>query len=140
MPEVDNSRSEGLIKVSVLLGGSYWLDKQPLPTPSSDQLVHAALDTLKLHFPGKLFPEPVYTCTHTHQNCIPQVPPGHATAVRQLALRLEQLQGGQLGVVGAGFAAVGVNGAVKAAWEVGTSFARHVEDGTPVRTGTEGSR
>jgi len=35
---------------------------------------------------------------------------------------------GKIGIVGGGFAAVGVNGAVKAAWEVGTAFAEEVNE------------
>jgi oxygen-dependent protoporphyrinogen oxidase len=35
---------------------------------------------------------------------------------------------GKLAVVGGGFAAVGVNGAVKAAWEVGTGFGEEVNE------------
>jgi len=37
-------------------------------------------------------------------------------------------KGGNVGVVGGGFAAVGVNGAVKAAWEVGRGFGEGINE------------
>ncbi|BGP24634.1 protoporphyrinogen oxidase [Rhodotorula toruloides] len=124
MPEVDSSSSHGLTKLSLLLGGSYWLDRHPPPRPSHDELVNAALQTLRLHFPDRTFPQPVHAYTHTHVNCIPQVPPGFMPAFRAFGDRLREA--GNVAVVGGGFAAVGVNGCVKAAWEVGSAMARSV--------------
>jgi oxygen-dependent protoporphyrinogen oxidase len=121
MPDVDSSSSLGLTKLSLLLGGSYWLDRRPPPRPSHDDLVKAALETLRLHFPDRTFPEPVHAFTHTHVECIPQVPPGFMPAFRAFGDRLREA--GNVAVVGGGFAAVGVNGCVKAAWEIGSAMA-----------------
>lgn len=138
MPAVDTSaESLDLTKISVLLGGSYWLDGAPSPLPSHDQLVQSALDTLSLHFPTTSFPSPTYTMSHTHLNCIPQSPVGHSTYMKEFRRRLERM--GKTAVAGGGTGAVGVNGAVKGAWEVGTSFAESVENGggKKVLTGVE---
>lgn len=148
MPQVDTSRAQGLVKVSVLLGGSYWLDKPPVPSPTHDQLVTAALETVRLHFPASAIPEPVHAFTHMQRDCIPQVPPGSLAAFRAFGERLKQVGGGSVAVVGGGYSAVGVNGCVKAAWEVGTAMAEarngELEKGEagekvarPVKTGTE---
>ncbi|GAA5989515.1 hypothetical protein JCM10908_000513 [Rhodotorula pacifica] len=147
-PEVDSSIEQGLVKVSVLLGGSYWLDRVPPPSPPHEDLVRAALETLRLHFPGTSFPAPVHAFSHTHQNCIPQVPPNSLSAFRAFGERLRKEGNGSLAVVGGGFSAVGVNGCVKSAWEVGTAMAelRNGEVGRQeagkavartVKTGTE---
>ncbi|BGP32062.1 oxygen-dependent protoporphyrinogen oxidase [Rhodotorula toruloides] len=124
MPDVDSSSSHGLTKLSLLLGGSYWLDRHPPPQPSHDDLVAAALETLRLHFPDRTIPDPVHAFTHTHVNCIPQVPPGFMPSFRAFGDRLREA--GNVAVVGGGFAAVGVNGCVKAAWEVGSVLAEAV--------------
>ncbi|GAA5977827.1 hypothetical protein JCM11641_006084 [Rhodosporidiobolus odoratus] len=151
MPGVDDSAStsSNLIKTSLLLGGSYWLDRNPVPQPSHEELVTAALETLRLHFPSVDFPAPVHAFTHTHRNCIPQVPPNALPTFRAFGTRLREA--GNVAVVGGGLSAVGVNGCVKAAWEVGTSLgkamsleqagegdkAREVEAKKSVQTGTE---
>ncbi|GJN89373.1 hypothetical protein Rhopal_002353-T1 [Rhodotorula paludigena] len=144
-PDVDDASSAGLVKVSLLLGGSYWLDKHPPPSPSHDSLVAAALETLRMHFPSTDFPEPVHAFSSTHRDCIPQVPPGMLPDFRAFGTRLEQA--GSVAVVGGGLSAVGVNGCVKAAWEVGTSFAQALNEGNggkvdeavrrAVKTGTQ---
>ncbi|BGP40042.1 oxygen-dependent protoporphyrinogen oxidase [Rhodotorula kratochvilovae] len=144
-PDVDSSRTAGLVKVSLLLGGSYWLDRHPLPSPSHDKLVAAARETLALHFPATEFPAPTHAFTSTHRECIPQVPPGSGPAFQAFGERLKRA--GNVAVVGGGFGAVGVNGCVKAAWEVGRSFAEALNEGRDdeagekaarvVRTGTE---
>ncbi|KAL8293278.1 hypothetical protein RQP46_000972 [Phenoliferia psychrophenolica] len=81
MPSLDSSSSNpnlALSKVSMLLGGAYWLPKgPPNPLPNNDTLVGWAMDTLRLHFPKTTFPEPTFTLTHTHKECIPQVPVGY---------------------------------------------------------------
>ena len=149
LPNVDSSASHGLTKVSLLLGGSYWLDAVPAPDDprlEPAQLVAAALDTLRLHFPHVDLPEPAYALTSTHRDCIPQVPPGSRPQFRAFGERLAQAGG--VAVVGGGYASVGMNGAVKSAWEVGTSFAKAVNEGDEaheaekkarevVKTGTE---
>lgn len=122
-PEVDSSRDQGLIKVSLLLGGSYWLDQHPTPSPIHEELVRAALETLKLHFPATRFPDPIHAFSHTHRDCIPQVPPNSLPAFRAFGERLRREGNGSLAVVGGGFSAVGVNGCVKSAWEVGSAMA-----------------
>ncbi|BGP16158.1 oxygen-dependent protoporphyrinogen oxidase [Rhodosporidiobolus nylandii] len=122
MPGVDDSAAphHDLVKVTMILGGSYWLDRIPVPQPSHDELVSAALSTLKLHFPSTALPAPVHVFSHTHRNCIPQVPPNSLPAFRAFGARLREA--GNVAVVGGGFAAVGVNGCVKSAREVGSSF------------------
>ncbi|GAA5851776.1 hypothetical protein JCM9279_004402 [Rhodotorula babjevae] len=149
LPNVDASASHHLTKVSLLLGGSYWLDAVPQPGDprlEPDALVAAALDTLRLHFPDVDLPDPAYALTSTHRDCIPQVPPGSRPQFRAFGQRLAEAGG--VAVVGGGYASVGMNGAVKSAWEVGTSFARAVNEGDEgheaekkarevVRTGTE---
>lgn len=149
LPNVDSSASHGLNKVSLLLGGSYWLDAVPAPDDprlEPAQLVAAALDTLRLHFPHVDLPEPAYALASTHRDCIPQVPPGSRPQFRAFGERLAQAGG--VAVVGGGYASVGMNGAVKSAWEVGTSFAKAVNEGDEaheaekkarevVKTGTE---
>lgn len=122
-PEVDSSRDRGLIKVSLLLGGSYWLDQHPPPSPTHEELVRAALETLRLHFPATRFPEPVHAFSHTHRDCIPQVPPNSLPSFRAFGERLRREGNGSVAVVGGGFSAVGVNGCVKSAWEVGSAMA-----------------
>ncbi|ORY92782.1 hypothetical protein BCR35DRAFT_298315 [Leucosporidium creatinivorum] len=138
MPEVDDSAEEGLVKISVLLGGSYWLDSHPPPDLSHEDLVEAAMNTLRLHLPKTAFPSPAFAFTHTHRDCIPQVPVGYFEEVRTLGRSLRGVQGAKVAVVGGGVAGVGVNGAVKAAWEVGESFALNVTTGGVACTGTEG--
>ncbi|GAA5824054.1 hypothetical protein JCM11251_001502 [Rhodosporidiobolus azoricus] len=153
MPGVDGSASpsSNLVKISLLLGGSYWLDCNPTPQPSHDELVSATLETLRLHFPSTTFPEPIHAFSHTHRDCIPQVPPNSLPAFRAFAERLREA--GNVAVVGGGFAAVGVNGCVKSAWEVGRSMGESMNASVaragekaaeksanavePVRTGTE---
>lgn len=137
MPDVDDSAEQGLVKCSLLLGGSYWLDIHPPPSPSHDELIEAALSTLRLHLPEVNFPRPTYAFTHTHRDCIPQVPVGHFERVRDLGARMREAQGVKLAIVGGGVAGVGVNGAVKAAWEVGESFASNLNTGGRALTGTE---
>lgn len=122
-PDVDSAREQGIVKVSVLLGGSYWLDRHPPPSPPHEDLVRAALETLRLHFPATRFPEPVHAFSHTHRDCIPQVPPDSLRAFRAFGERLRRQGNGSLAVVGGGFSTVGVNGCVKSAWEVGTALA-----------------
>ncbi|GAA5874189.1 hypothetical protein JCM3774_006759 [Rhodotorula dairenensis] len=122
-PDVDSAREQGLVKVSVLLGGSYWLDQHPPPSPSHEDLVRAALETLRLHFPATEFPEPIHTFSNTHRDCIPQVPPNSLGTFRAFGERLRHEGNGSLAVVGGGFSTVGVNGCVKSAWEVGTALA-----------------
>lgn len=135
MPSLDSSEAAGLTKVSMLLGGSYWLDKVPA-APSHETLVGWAMDTLRLHFPDKTFPEPLYTLSHTHADCIPQVPVGYFKEMRALGERLRAT--GDVAVAGGGTGTIGVNGAVKGAWEVGSSFGEHVSTGSgPVLTGVE---
>ncbi|GAA6061279.1 hypothetical protein JCM10212_004685 [Sporobolomyces blumeae] len=144
MPSVDSSADAGLIKVSLLLGGSYWLDRDrsKFEPPSHDDLVQATLETLRLHFPHAAFPDPVHAYTHTHRDCIPQIPPHARHEILNFSKRLERA--GNVAVVGGGFAAVGVNGAVKAGWEVGTGFAREVngrfEGGAEARRGERQER
>ncbi|GAA5867261.1 hypothetical protein JCM8547_003139 [Rhodosporidiobolus lusitaniae] len=124
MPGVDASAQQNLVKISLLIGGSYWLDKRPTPSPSHEELLSAALDTLRLHFPDTTFPDPVHAFSHAHVNCIPQVPPGFLPSFRAFGERLREA--GNISVVGGGFAAVGVNGCVKAAWEVGEAVGRKI--------------
>lgn len=150
LPNVDSSASAGLTKVSLLLGGSYWLDAPPSPSDprlSHDALVSAALSTLALHLPDVALPAPTHAFTSTHRDCIPQVPPRSRGAFRAFGERLARE--GSVAVVGGGFAAVGINGCVRSAWEVGTSFAEALGGGRGgegdagdmaarvVRTGTE---
>ncbi|SCZ98620.1 BZ3500_MvSof-1268-A1-R1_Chr3-1g05505 [Microbotryum saponariae] len=142
MPHVDacstsSTTSEGLEKLSLLIGGSYWLDHHPPPEPSHSDLVKQALQTLQLHFPSTSFPTPSYAFSTTHQHCIPQIPPYHFLAFRQMGQRLRQERRVRVAVVGGGFASVGVNGAVKAAWEVGEGMAKDVRGEGGYRTGTE---
>ncbi|GAA6027131.1 hypothetical protein JCM8097_002416 [Rhodosporidiobolus ruineniae] len=120
MPGVDDSAD--LVKITCILGGAYWLDRSPVPNPSHDDLVAGVLETLKLHFPSTTFPEPVHAFSHTHRDCIPQVPPNSLPAFKAFGERLREA--GNVAVVGGGFAAVGANGAVKAGWEVGTALGR----------------
>lgn len=145
MPGVDDtttleSATEELkqVKISILLGGSYWLPlpnstPSPIPTPASLQA--AAMETLALHFPTKKFPAPLHVHTSTHLNCIPQPPVGHSKLMREFGDRLRAAK--NVGVVGGGTGAVGVNGAVRGAWDVGHSFARNVRTGEQVLTGVE---
>ena len=131
MPQVDSSPQQGIYKCSLILGGSYWLDKkEKKPNPSHEELVKASLETLRLHFPEKQFPEPIHAFTHTHHDCIPQVPVNSRSQILAFSKRLLSQEGGagKVAVVGGGFAAVGVNGAVKSAWEVGTGFAEEVNE------------
>ena len=139
MPGVDGTKSEKEIKITLILGGSYWLSKGvPSPLLSEEQLKQAALSTLALHFPDTVFPPPLHVLTSTHLDCIPQPPVGHTRNMKEFRIRLEGLGAkGNVGIVGGGTGAVGVNGAVKDAWEVGTSFARSLEDGGRVLTGLE---
>lgn len=95
------------------------------------------MSTLRLHLPETNFPSPSHALTHTHRDCIPQAPVGHFERVRDLGARLRSAEGVKLAVVGAGVAGVGVNGAVKAAWEVGESYALNVSKGGRALTGTE---
>lgn len=144
MPGVDDSAEQGLVKASVLLGGSYWLDRPSVPTPSHEELVDAALDTLRLHFPENTFPAPTQALTHLHRNCIPQVPPGSLAAFRAFGARLRKEGQGRVAVVGGGFSAVGVNGCVRSAWEVGSAMAllraAEVEEEVPGSAGGGGVR
>lgn len=136
MPSVDDSAQNlDLTKISVLLGGSYWLDNVPSPLPTHDQLVASALETLALHFPTQSFPAPRYSMSHIHLNCIPQSPVGHSAAMKAFGERLQKI--GKTGVAGGGTGSVGVNGAVKGAWEIATSFADSLETGGKTLTGVE---
>lgn len=136
MPGMDRSAEAGLTKLSILLGGSYWLDGLPKSLPSHETLVSWAMETLRLHFPTLDFPAPEYTLSHTHIDCIPQVPVGYFRELRKFGDRLRAEQ--TVAVVGGGMGGVGVNGAVKGAWEVGTSFAESVNSGTgSTKTGVE---
>ncbi|GAA5943319.1 oxygen-dependent protoporphyrinogen oxidase [Sporobolomyces koalae] len=128
MPLVDDSHDEGLIKCSVLLGGSYWLDQPPVNPPTHEVLVTAARDSLKMHFPDVDWPEPVHAFTNTHKECIPQIPPGARTKVRAFLDRLGLPGKGKVGIVGGGFSQVGVNGAVKGARDVGIGFAQDLNE------------
>lgn len=131
MPSVDSSSLQNLTKCSILLGGSYWLDKQPpSPPPSHERLINSALETLKLHFPHTSFPPPTHAFSSTHLNCIPQVPPKSRSEILAFSKSLlnDEKGGGKVGIVGGGFASVGVNGAVKAAWEVGRGFAGEINE------------
>ncbi|KAK4705629.1 protoporphyrinogen/coproporphyrinogen III oxidase, partial [Phenoliferia sp. Uapishka_3] len=125
MPSLDSSSSAGLTKISMLLGGSYWLDQPPTtPPPSHKTLVGWAMETLRLHYPETKFPEPVHTLTHTHKNCIAQVPVGYGKELKKFGDRLRGVGG--VAVAGGGTGTIGVNGAVKGAWEVGTSLGKKV--------------
>lgn len=136
MPAVDATSPQDLTKVSVLLGGSYWLQgRAPSPLPTSSDLVESALATLRLHYPQTVFPAPAYTLAHVHKDCIPQAPVGHSASMRLFRLRLEKV--GKTAVAGGGTGSVGVNGAVKGAWEVGEAFAHSLATGKPVLTGLE---
>ncbi|GAA5918162.1 hypothetical protein JCM1841_005281 [Sporobolomyces salmonicolor] len=137
-PAVDDSASQGLVKVSLLLGGSHWLDLHPPPRLSHDELVQAARETLRLHFPQTDFPPPAHAFTHTHRDCIPQVPVGASPAFVAFGERLRAT--GNVAVVGGGFAPVGVNGCVKAAWEVGTAFAKAVNATTAGESAGEAAK
>lgn len=134
MPSLDTSSSSplDLYKVSLLLGGAYWLDGLPKTTPSPPDhatLVRWAMETLRLHFPRETFPEPTYSLTHTHVGCIPQVPVGYFAELRELGGRLEKERDAPVAVAGGGTGVIGVNGAVKGGWEVGTSFGRQISAG-----------
>lgn len=118
----------------MIIGGSYWLDQNPPPSHSPEELVAAALDTLRIQFPDLSFPPPLRTLTHHHPNCIAQVPPGYLPEFKALDARLRRLEGVRVGMVGGGMSALGVNGCVKGAWEVGTGFARELEGETKERT------
>ncbi|KAK4053234.1 oxygen-dependent protoporphyrinogen oxidase [Microbotryomycetes sp. JL221] len=147
MPNVDDSQQNNLIKCSVLMGGSYWLDSGP-PTSMThhDDLVRAALETIRLHVPqvksmnSNLF-KLLFSLSHVHHECIPQVPPMYHEHVRSLEQRLQnvrQLRNGvKVAIVGSGLASVGVNGAVKHAWNVGMSVARDIQGQGQMKFGTE---
>ena len=147
MPGVDDSAALGVIKASVLLGGSYWLPANggpPFPLPAEHELVQRALETVRRHFPGTDVPEPFHARARVHVDCIPQVPPGHVAAFQADSRRVREFvaaTGVRVGVAGGGVAVVGVNGAVRAGLEVGQSFARDVngelEQGEVVVTGFE---
>ncbi|GAA6023654.1 hypothetical protein JCM11491_006187 [Sporobolomyces phaffii] len=135
MPHVDSSAAQGVYKCSLILGGAHWLDGRVPPRDelAHDRLVARALETLRLHsgrqsddaaWPG----EPVAAFSTTHVECIPQVAPGERQAAFAFRDRLVRRGRGTAAVVGGGFAAVGVNGAVKAASEVGTAFGHQVND------------
>ncbi|GAA5822559.1 hypothetical protein JCM3770_006311, partial [Rhodotorula araucariae] len=118
--------------------GSYWLDQHPPPLPSHDELVSAARETLALHFAQTSLPAPTHAFSSTHRECIPQVPPGSAPAFKAFGARLRKA--GNVAVVGGGFGAVGVNGCVKAAWEVGSSFAEALNKGREGEAGAQAAR
>lgn len=135
MPGVDDSA--GLVKITIILGGPYWLDRNPLPNLSHEELVKASMATLRQHLPETAFPSPAYAYTTTQRNCIPHVPVGYFEEVRNLGRRLRAVEDVRVAVVGGGIASVGANGAVKAAYEVGESFAMNVMDDRRARAGTE---
>ncbi|GAA5911268.1 oxygen-dependent protoporphyrinogen oxidase [Sporobolomyces salmoneus] len=136
MPLVDTSSTQHLYKCSLILGGSYWLNnpnERPNTTsnPNHEELIEKAMETLRLHFPDKRFPDPVHAFTSIHRDCIPQVPVNGRNEILAFSRRLmseSKRNGTRVGVVGGGFAAVGVNGAVKASWEVGKGFAEEVNE------------
>lgn len=138
MPSVDSTlpspSHDGLTKISLLLGGSYWLPLNgglPSPLPSHTALVQNALETIRLHFPFQTFPEPIYARSETHMECIPQVPVGFHEEVKAFGERLRSVNKGgerRVAVVGGGLSTIGVNGAVKGAWEVGSDFARDMNE------------
>ena len=72
--------------------------------------------------------------TRTRIAIVSQVPVNSRSEILAFSKRLtnandDRLGGGaKVGVVGGGFAAVGVNGAIKAASEVGTAFAQNVNE------------
>lgn len=137
---------KALTKISILSGGSYWLppSSPPSPLPSHSQLLSNGLNTLALHFPSTRFPVPIHSHSVTHVDCIPQSPPYHHLAMRELGDKLRAI--GKTGVVGGGgVGSVGINGAVRSAWEVGGSFGKEVsrvakggkEGEGEIRVGTE---
>lgn len=133
MPDVDSSYDK-LVKITLITGGSYWLDKtKPLPKKSHDELVQGAMETLSLHFPHTTFPAPTHAFSHTHLDCIPQVPPGSLPAFKAFGERLRKA--GNVAVVGGGYSAVGVNGCVKGGWEVGEAFGKAISRSLEGREG-----
>ncbi|KAM0746171.1 Protoporphyrinogen oxidase [Meredithblackwellia eburnea MCA 4105] len=124
-------------KITLILGGSYWLTDPPSP-PNHHELVQWTKETLKIQFPRTHFPEPLAALSNTHVECIPQVPVGHGRIFRELHERLSRDENAGLYVLGEGLAPVGVNGAVMKAWEVGNGVADNVMGSKRRCTGAEG--
>lgn len=144
MPGIDASAELGLTKLSILFGGSYWLDHSPPANqPTHDKLVSMALETLRMHFPSVVdWPEPVKTLSNMQVDCIPQLPPGIGRDLARLHGEMRATNENErmptVSVVGGGPSGVGINAVVQSAWEVGTSIARSIEDDSRrVLTGLE---
>jgi oxygen-dependent protoporphyrinogen oxidase len=136
MPGVDDSAAH-FTKITIIFGGAYWLDNPPKSAPSKDEMVEWAKTTLGIHFPDREFPQPAYVHTSHHVRCIPQVPVGYPKELKRTSEVLRDQGRGTLALVGGGMGAVGVNGAVRGGWEVGTGMANFIEGSGNAVTGLE---
>lgn len=102
-------------KITVMMGGHYWNGQD---TPSEDQLIGQALETVRLH---RLVPEsvePIVAKAVVQKDCIPQYSVGHPQRMSQLHDHLVSGFDGKLGLVGSSYGGVGINDCVKSSWDL----------------------
>jgi oxygen-dependent protoporphyrinogen oxidase len=113
---------DGQVKVTVMMGGTYWQDTTP---PGLKALERGAIETLRLHglLPSDV--EPMFVQAHLHKDCIPQYPVGHCSNMQALHGSLLDNFGGKLSVVGSSYSGVGLNDCVKSSWDLTNRIAEN---------------
>lgn len=107
--------------MTVMMGG-------PNPITPSHTDLDAVLKQLSVHLTApddflKVLPDPIYTRTHRHVDCIPTPTPGHLERMEELKVTLAKgVWSGRLEVIGAGVRGVSLGECVESGKRVGENW------------------
>ncbi|KAJ3987847.1 hypothetical protein F5890DRAFT_1563050 [Lentinula detonsa] len=116
-----DSNAANFTKMTVMMGG-------PNPITPSHTEVDTVLKQLSVHLTApddylKVLPEPIYTRTQRHDDCIPNPMPGHLRRMEELKTALAKGPwSGRLEVVGAGVRGVSLGDCVESGKRAGESW------------------
>ncbi|KAF8830604.1 hypothetical protein HHX47_DHR2001142 [Lentinula edodes] len=116
-----DSDAGNLTKMTVMMGG-------PNPITPSHTDLDAVLKQLSVHLTApddflKVLPDPIYTRTHRHVDCIPTPTPGHLERMEELKVTLAKgVWSGRLEVIGAGVRGVSLGDCVESGKRVGENW------------------
>jgi protoporphyrinogen/coproporphyrinogen III oxidase len=111
-----------ITKLTVMIGGPYWdtyrsSSSSTTTLPTSEDLSAIAFSHLQSVFPG--IPQPLFTRSSIHKNCIPTYLVGHGTRLRELHEAVISSEwNGYLTQTGSGYGGVGVNDCIGMGWGV----------------------